>query len=80
MLHAGLCLAPSSVGEALKGGRLLVQVAQDAGVRATPLDSALTRPSFITALELGSADAMVSFCQMVQVRSVEHHVQYLSMR
>lgn len=65
-------MAPSSVGEALKGGRLLVQLAQDAGIRAIPLDSALTRPSFITALQLGSADAMVEFCQMVQVRSIEN--------
>lgn len=60
----------------MKGGRLLIQVAQHAGIRASPLDSALTRPSFITALQLGSADAMVAFCQMVQVRTVENRSSY----
>lgn len=69
--NAGLSLAPSCVGESLKAGRLLVHCAQMAGITAQPLDSALQRPSMITALELGSEDAMLKFCQMVQVSP--HH-------
>ena len=58
------------VGEALKGGRLVAAVMEAQGFKATPgsqpSDSAAAPPSFITAVELGSAERMVAFCRAVQ--------------
>jgi cystathionine beta-lyase family protein involved in aluminum resistance len=70
-LHAcsGLWMAPSRVGEALKGGRLLVQYARRARLNASPEDPVLVRPSYITAIQLGSAQAMIKFCETVQQSS-----------
>ena len=72
---AGLFLAPQMVGEALKGGRLVAAVMEGRGFRVTPGSGALAlgsaegapaRPSFITAVQLGSAARMVAFCRAVQ--------------
>ena len=72
---AGLFLAPQMVGEALKGGRLVAAVMEGRGFRVTPGSDALAlgstegaaaRPSFITAVQLGSAARMVAFCRAVQ--------------
>lgn len=65
------------VGEALKGGRLVAAVMEGRGFRVTPgphapapgshaRDGASARPSFITAVQLGSAERMVAFCRAVQ--------------
>lgn len=62
-------MAPAKVGEALKGGRVIAHAAAAAGLAATPRDSALVRPSFITAVRLGSAAAMQAFCGAVQRNS-----------
>ena len=77
VLGAGLFLAPQMVGEALKGGRLVAAVMEGRGFRVTPGSDALApglraaggaaaRPSFITAVQLGSAARMVAFCRAVQ--------------
>ena len=74
---AGLFLAPQMVGEALKGCRLLAAVMEGQGFRVTPgshapavgpgpYDGASSHPSFITAVQLGSAERMVAFCRAVQ--------------
>lgn len=68
-LFQGLWLAPSMVGEALKGGRLIARVMADMGYTVVPRDSAIDRPSFITAVEMGSEAAMVAFCETVQNNS-----------
>lgn len=65
--RAGLFLAPQMVGEALKGGRLVARVMADAGYTVIPAPSTpLARPSFITAVRLGSRARMVAFCRAVQ--------------
>jgi hypothetical protein len=69
MMYAGLWMAPVKVGEALKGGRLIARVMASAGFRVVPLDPSRERPSFITAIELGSAAAMQAFCTAVQQNS-----------
>ena len=66
---AGLRQAPIRVGEALKGGQLVAAVMQRAGYRVVPTESATARPSFITAVELGSEAAMAAFCAAVQAAS-----------
>ena len=68
-LPAGMMQAPRCVGEALKGGRLVAAVMQRAGFAVTPLDTVVTRPSFITAVQLGSPEAMQAFCSAVQAQS-----------
>jgi cystathionine beta-lyase family protein involved in aluminum resistance len=68
-MYAGLWMAPVKVGEALKGGRLIARVMASAGFRVVPLDPSRERPSFITAIELGSAAAMQAFCTAVQQNS-----------
>jgi hypothetical protein len=66
MLTQGLWMAPVKVGEALKGGRLIAKTMASAGFQVIPKDPVLERPSFITAVELGSAAAMQAFCSAVQ--------------
>lgn len=70
--RAGLFLAPQTVGEALKGGRLLAAVASRCGILASPplqLNELPDPPSYITALRLGSREAMLAFCGAVQAAS-----------
>lgn len=49
------------VGEALKGGRLIAKVMSVLGYKVAPseLTSVLERPSFITAVTVGSEEKMV---------------------
>lgn len=69
-MHAGLQLAPQFVGEALKGGRLVAEVMARQGYTVTPASTApVDTPSFITAVTMGSAAAMVAFCEGVQMNS-----------
>lgn len=66
---AGLFLAPQTVGESLKGGRLLAAVATRCGLAAAPphcLDGLPAPPSAITSLRLGSRERMLAFCAAVQ--------------
>ena len=67
--RVGLWQAPGHVGEALKGGRLLAAVLAAAGFAPVPMDTVQERPSFITAIPLGSRTAMDAFCKAVQQHS-----------
>jgi cystathionine beta-lyase family protein involved in aluminum resistance len=64
-------MAPQTVGEALKGGRLLAAIAFDCGIPATPPhdESTAIIPSFITQLKLGTRARMLLFCTAVQAAS-----------
>ncbi len=67
--RAGLFLAPQMVGEALKGGRLVAAVMAARGFRVAPPPGPAgggAARSFITAVELRSAERMVAFCRAVQ--------------
>ncbi len=67
--RAGLFLAPQMVGEALKGGRLVAAVMAARGFRVAPPPGPAGgggARSFITAVELRSAERMVAFCRAVQ--------------
>jgi cystathionine beta-lyase family protein involved in aluminum resistance len=66
MWHTGIWLAPMLVGEALKGALLVAEVMRRLGFRVTPEDNSLKRPSYITAIELGSDTKMVAFCRALQ--------------
>ena len=61
------------VGEALKGGRLLAEVFQRRGLQVYPPphpgQHMAPLPCFITAIRLGSPQAMEAFCRAVQSRS-----------
>lgn len=63
---AGLFLAPQMVGEALKSGRLVAQAMTAAGFEVTPGPGMPDVLSYITAVQLGSRERMVAFCQAVQ--------------
>lgn len=65
-LVAGLFLAPQTTGEALKGGRLVAEVMARQGYTAIPGPGMTHTPSMITAVELGSREAMMAFCEGVQ--------------
>jgi cystathionine beta-lyase family protein involved in aluminum resistance len=64
--HAGISVAPNFVGEALKGALLVAEVMRRLGFRVTPEANSLKRPSYITAIELGSEAKMVAFCRALQ--------------
>lgn len=71
LMFQGLFLAPQTVGEALKGGRLVAEVLQKEGYRVIPSPGKPLNGdpwSFITAVELGSPELMVAFCRAVQER------------
>jgi len=69
LLMQGLFLAPQMVGEAIKGGRLVAEVMHRRGFRVIPGPGKCHPYSFITAVELGTAAGMVSFCEAVQKSS-----------
>ena len=54
------------VGEALKSGRLIAQAMTAAGFEVTPGPGMPDVLSYITAVQLGSWERMVAFCQAVQ--------------
>lgn len=66
---SGLFQGPHTTGEAIKGGRLVAEVMSRLGFRVVPgPDPHLpTPPSMITAVELGSREAMVAFCKGIQL-------------
>ena len=65
---AGLYLAPQMVGEAMKGGQLIAYIFSARGYKVHPISDKFL-PSFITAVELGSPEAMQAFCTAVQTAS-----------
>jgi cystathionine beta-lyase family protein involved in aluminum resistance len=66
LMFQGLYMAPATVGEALKSGRLIAEVFGSRGYKVIP-EQGNTKPwSFITAIEMKSPEAMVSFCECVQ--------------
>ena len=77
LLFQGLYLAPHTVGEAVKGGRLIAAVAGragwgGAGGPASAADPPAGAPGpwpFITAVKCGSASRLVAFCRAVQAAS-----------
>ncbi|GFH24813.1 uncharacterized protein HaLaN_22674 [Haematococcus lacustris] len=64
--NAGLFLAPTTTGEALKGGRLVAEVMSREGYTVIPAPGLPTTHSMITAIEVGSRDSMTAFCKGVQ--------------
>eukprot|EP00210_Caulerpa_lentillifera_P006153 g5880.t1 len=67
LMFQGFCLAPQMVGEVLKSGLLISRVLADLGfnVFPKPSDNSLSF-SFITAVELGTEERMIKFCEIVQ--------------
>ena len=75
LMFQGLFLAPQMVGEAVKGSHLIAYVFDQLGypVNPLPLES---RRDVIQAVELGSADKLISFCQGIQQHSpVDSYVE-----
>lgn len=66
MWPAGLFLAPQMVGEALKSGRLVAHAMTAAGFSVTPKPGMPEVLPYITAVQLGSRERMIAFCQAVQ--------------
>ncbi|KAL6755711.1 putative methionine gamma-lyase [Haematococcus lacustris] len=66
LLFQGLFLAPTTTGEALKGGRLVAEVMSREGYKVIPAPGLPTTHSMITAIEVGSRDSMTAFCKGVQ--------------
>ena len=65
-LFVGLYMAPCTVGEALKGGRLIAEVFTSQGYNVIPAAGPSDPWSFITAVEMKSPEAMIAFCRAVQ--------------
>lgn len=67
--RTGLFQGPHTTGEAIKGGRLVAEVMTRLGFRVIPgpQPSLPHPPSMITAVELGSREAMVAFCKGIQL-------------
>ena len=71
LMFQGLFMAPQTVGEALKGGRLVAEVLSKEGFRVIPAAGAPSKGepwSFITAVEFGCPERMMSFCRAIQER------------
>lgn len=69
LLFQGLFQGPHTTGEAIKGGRLVAEVMSRLGFRVIPGSEPCLPdpPSMITAVELGSREAMVAFCKGIQL-------------
>ncbi len=65
----GLFLAPQMVGEALKGGLYASAAASRRDIAADPAPDQVSRNDIVVALELGSAERVVAFCQAIQAWS-----------
>ncbi|XP_078175838.1 uncharacterized protein LOC144569385 isoform X2 [Carex rostrata] len=64
-LFQGLFLSPQMVGEALKGGLLIAEVMAARGYQVQP-HSLGTRHDVVQAVQLGSRDKLIKFCEAVQ--------------
>lgn len=69
LLLQGLWLAPHTVGEAVKGGRVVARALAAEGCAATPPPDAPAPFPFVTAAVLGSEARLVAFCGAVQAAS-----------
>lgn len=63
---AGLYMAPATVGEALKSGRLIAETFSRMGYTVVPEAGPCEPWSFITAIKMQSSSAMLAFCKTVQ--------------
>lgn len=68
LLFQGLFLAPQMVGEAMKGNHLTAQVFHQLGYPVNPLPLA-PRRDVIQAVQLGSPEKLIAFCQAIQQHS-----------
>ena len=67
-LYMGLFAAPHTVGEALKTAVYASAVFEELGMRSSPTPDA-RRTDIIQALEFGTPERMVAFCQAIQAAS-----------
>ena len=65
LMYEGLFLAPHVVGQALEGAAFAAALLEQAGMETSPRWDE-PRTDLIQALRLGSADALVAFCQGLQ--------------
>ena len=68
LLFQGLFLAPQMVGEAMKGNHLTAYVFDRLGYPVNPLPMA-PRRDVIQAIQLGSPEKLIAFCQVIQQHS-----------
>ncbi|CAA0808485.1 Unknown protein [Striga hermonthica] len=64
----GLFLAPQMVGEAIKGGLLIAEVMAGRGYKVQP-DCRVPRHDIVQAVQLGSRERLLAFCEAVQKNS-----------
>ena len=75
LMFQGLFLAPQMVGEAIKGSHLIAYVFDQLGYPVNPLPLE-PRQDIIQAVELGSAEKLISFCRAIQQNSpVDSYVE-----
>ncbi len=65
LLFQGLFLAPQMVGEAVKGSHLLAYVFDQLGYQVNP-PPLVPRRDVIQAIQLGSPEKLIAFCQAIQ--------------
>lgn len=63
--YQGLFLAPTVVASALKGAVLAANIYEQLGYKVVP-DAVQSRHDIIQAVELGTAEAVIAFCQGIQ--------------
>lgn len=63
--YQGLFLAPTVVASALKGAVLAANIYEKLGYKVVP-DAVQSRHDIIQAVELGTAEAVIAFCQGIQ--------------
>lgn len=69
LMAQGLFLAPQMVGEAIKGGIYASHAAHQHGIPANPGPDQPVRNDIVVALQLGSAERVIRFCQTIQAWS-----------
>ncbi|EHA8589873.1 hypothetical protein COCNU_scaffold012968G000020 [Cocos nucifera] len=67
-LFQGLFLSPQMVGEAIKGGLLIAEVMASKGYKVQPIPRD-PRHDTVQAVQLGSRERLISFCEAVQKNS-----------
>ena len=68
LLFQGLFLAPQMVGEAIKGSHLIAYVFDKLGYPVSPASFA-PRRDIIQAIQLGTPEKLIAFCQAIQQHS-----------
>ncbi len=69
LMAQGLFLAPQMVGEALMGGIYASHRAESLGIPTNPGPGDRNRNDIVVALQLGSAERVIKFCQSIQAWS-----------